>query len=140
LPDYNALVNIIKQAGLEATKADKPVNVCYGKVTSISPLRILVDQKITLGSAQLTLTRNVTDYDVEITLDEWETEKSEEQESSEATNETESSEGTQPHTHKLKGKKKMKVHNALKKDEKVLLLRVQGGQKYIVIDRVVKKT
>ena len=34
------------------------------------------------------------------------------------------------------GKKTFKVHNALKAGEKVLLIRVQQGKKFVVIDRV----
>ena len=41
------------------------------------------------------------------------------------------------HNHAVTGKKTMTLHNALKKGEKVALLRTQGGQQYVVIDRVV---
>lgn len=33
--------------------------------------------------------------------------------------------------------KKIKIHNALKVDDKILMLRKSGGQEFIVIDRVV---
>lgn len=95
----------MKQAGTKAVDASGPVTVCYGKVTNTSPLKILVDQKMTLGVAQLTLTRNVTDYDVNVHID--------------GVNRT------------------MTIHNSLTKGDEVVLLRQQGGQKYIVIDRVV---
>ena len=95
----------MKQAGLNATEAKNPVNVCYGKVTSETPLKISVEQKITLGTAQLVLARNVTDYNMKITMDNQE--------------------------------KIIKVHNGLKVGEEVLLIRKQGGQKYIVMDRMV---
>lgn len=105
LPDYSELVKAIKQAGYSATEAKNPVNVCFGKVTSLSPLKILVEQRITLGAAQLVLTKNVTDYYVNITINNTET--------------------------------TIKIHNALKYGDEVILLRKQGGQKYIVIDKVV---
>lgn len=105
MANYNELVKAMKQAGIAATEAKNPVNVCYGKVTSETPLRISVEQRITLGTAQLVLTRNVTDYDMKI---------------------------TENNIQKI-----IKVNNALKSGEEVLLLRVQGGQKYIVIDRMV---
>ena len=117
MPDYSSLVKVIKQAGVEATGASGPVNVCFGKVMSTAPLQVLVDQKMTLGEAQLVLTRNVTDYEVEVTV-EWETEVLE------------------THGHEIKGKKKMLVHNSLVEGDELVLLRQQGGQKYIVIDRV----
>ena len=118
MPDFSDLLKTIKQTSAETNDALKPVNVCFGKVTNTSPLQILVEQKITLSSAQLVLTKNVTDYEVNVTVD-WETKTSDE------------------HVHGLNGKKKMKVHNSLVKGEKVLLLRIQGGQKYVVIDKVV---
>lgn len=34
--------------------------------------------------------------------------------------------------------KNYKIHNKLKIDEMVILVRMQGGQKYVVLDRVVK--
>ena len=117
LPDYSGLVKVMKQAGVEATNAGGPVTVCFGKVMSTAPLQILVDQKMTLGIAQLVLTRNVTDYETEVAV-EWETEVSE------------------THVRMLTEKKKMTVHNALIVGDDVILIRQQGGQKYIVIDRV----
>ena len=39
------------------------------------------------------------------------------------------------HKHRYQGRKKWRVHNALKTGEKVILLRCDGGQKYIVLDR-----
>ena len=62
MPDATELTKAIKKAASKAVKAEKPVEVCFGKVTSASPLQILVDQKFTLGAAQLVLTRNVTDF------------------------------------------------------------------------------
>lgn len=41
------------------------------------------------------------------------------------------------HSHGYTGKKKFLVHNGLKKGEKVILLRFQNGQKFLVLDRVV---
>lgn len=117
LPDYSGLVKAMKEAGANATEAKAPVKVCFGKVTSASPLKISVEQKITLGSAQLVLTRNVTDYNIDVTVD-WTTDE------------------TSEHSHTVTNKKTMTVHNALQKGDEVILLRVQGGQKYVVMDRV----
>ena len=119
MPNYSELVKVMKQAGVEATNASVPVTVCFGKVMGIAPLQVLVDQKMTLGMAQLVLTKSVTDYETEITI-EWETEDSEE------------------HNHTMTGKKKMLIHNSLVVGDELVLLRQQGGQKYIVIDRVGK--
>ena len=117
----------MKKASLEAVESSKPVNVVFGKVTSASPLKIQVDQKITLGEAQLVLCRNVTDYDNEITVVDWNTENK----SGGGGDDSFAS-----HNHALKGKKKIIVHNQLKQGEEVVLIRQQSGQKYIVIDRL----
>ena len=39
------------------------------------------------------------------------------------------------HKHRYQGRKKWKVHNALQMGEKVILLRCDGGQQYIVLGR-----
>lgn len=40
------------------------------------------------------------------------------------------------HGHGYKGKKKVLMHYGLKQGESVLLIKMQGGQKYIVLDRI----
>lgn len=143
MPDYSELLNTIKQAATEAVEAAKPVNVCFGKVTNTSPLQILVDQKMILDSSFLVLSRNVTDFTIMMTV-QWESEAS-------LTTHTHTVKGKDSnnddidlttgatnltHTHGIKGTKQMTIHNALQKGEQVILLRMQGGQKYIVLDRI----
>ena len=72
---------------------------------------------------QLAFTRNVTDYETEVTPDAWPTNTA----------------GTEdPHSHTVKKNKvKIKVHNALKKDDVVIMFRQEGGQKYVIMDRMV---
>ena len=55
MADANGLVEAMKKAALDAVDAEKPVNLCYGKVTRVSPLEINVEQKMTLGEGQLVL-------------------------------------------------------------------------------------
>ena len=43
------------------------------------------------------------------------------------------------HGHGMSGKREMVIYNALKKGEEVMLIQKQGGQQYIVLDRVVKQ-
>ena len=116
--DSKDLYNSIKAAAMKAVDASQPCDFLYGKVTSISPLKILVEQKMTLGSAQLVLTRNVTDYSVNINVD-WNTEDANE------------------HDHKVMGVKKITIHNALQIGDIVVLLKKKGGQKYLILDKVV---
>ena len=103
--DINELVRLVKRAAVEAVQAGAPMSGGYGYVTSTSPLEITVDQKKILTEAQLILTDAVRDYTVEMT--------------------------TMPD----QGRKKWKVHNALQMGEKVILLRCDGGQQYIVLGR-----
>ena len=62
--DANELVRLVKRAAVEAVLAGNPMSVCFGTVTSASPLKIMVDQKKTLTAAQLILTNNVRDFSV----------------------------------------------------------------------------
>lgn len=126
MPDAVEFVKTIKKAAVEAYEATKPVQVCFGKVISASPLKILVDQKLTLGKSQLVLTRNVTDFTTEVTVS-WVTENK-------SGGSGESSFAS--HNHAVAGKKKITVHNGLVVGNEVILLRQQGGQKYIVVDRI----
>ena len=120
---------------MDAVKASSPANMLFGKVISESPLKIKIDQKLILTSAQLALARDVTDYEIEMepSLDEVPT--------SHWTEETSGGSGDSAfaaHKHEIKGRKKFLVYNALKIDEEVILMQVAGGQKYIVIDRIGK--
>lgn len=88
MPDAVELMKTIKRAALDAVDASKPVQVCFGKVTSVSPLKILVEQKLLLGDKQLIITESAT-------------------------------------------------KSGLVVGDKVVLLRQQGGQKYIVMGKIV---
>lgn len=123
--DINQLVKAVKQAAVEAVQASGPMGMCFGTVISASPLKIQVDQKKTLTEAQLMLTNNVRDFTVEMTVD----------------HQTENTSGGSgdasfaSHNHAYKGRKSYRVHLALKTGEKVILLRCDGGQKFLVLDR-----
>ncbi len=105
--DMNAFLGNVKQAAIEAVNARKPFAFILGEVTSISPLRIEVDQKFEVGPPQIILTNAVRDFTVSMST------KSE------------------PDT-----PRDFCLHLALNTGEKVLLLRSDGGQKFIVLDRV----
>lgn len=104
LRDFNDLVKAIKKIVVETMETTKPTATMYGQVISSNPLKINVEQRMVLDKNFLILTRNVTDYQVSMKVD----------------NET----------------KTYHVDNSLKTGEKVVLLRQQGGQKFLVIDRV----
>lgn len=116
MADAVELVKLLKQASVEANEASKPVCICYGKVVSAAPLKISVEQKLILGEAQLILTRNVTDFITKVTV-EWETEEA------------------NSHKHVISGKKTITIQNRLAVGDEVILIREQGGQNYVVVDR-----
>lgn len=125
-PDMNVFLGNVKRAAVEAVNAGKPFAFHLGKVTSTAPLKVQVDQKFEVTAAQLILTNAVRDYTVRMTVD----------------HETENTSGGSgdasfaSHKHAYVGTKAYRVHLALKVGEQVLLLRTDGGQKFIILDRV----
>lgn len=113
MADANEFLEAMKKAALDAQEASKPVNVYFGEVISVSPLKISVEQKMVLGEGQLILTRNVTDYVITVTV---QTDMAASDESG--------------------GQKEIMVHNALDTGDEVILIRQQEGQKFIVADRI----
>lgn len=126
MADYGEFLQALKRAAVEAVEAGKPAAFCYGTVTGVGPLQIMADQKLPLEEMQLELTSAVQDIwlDVEISTH----------------TENESGGGGwaefAAHKHAIKGRKKLRVYNGLQVGERVLMLRFQGGQKYLVLDRV----
>lgn len=126
MPNANELVKIIKKTALDAVNASNPAAFVFGKVIGVNPLKINVEQKLTLSEMQLVFTRNVTDYEIEIAVD-WVTENS-------VGGSGESAFDT--HNHAVNGTKKITVYNGLVVGDTVLLARQQGGQKFIVLDKI----
>lgn len=60
--DMNDFLKLVKKTALEAVNASRPTNVVFGKVINDSPLKIKIDQKLVLSSAQLVLCENVTNF------------------------------------------------------------------------------
>lgn len=140
----NDVTKLFKRAAVDATMASDPMALVVGTVLSIAPLKVNIEQKLTLGAAQLLLTNNVVDHDVSVTMD-WSTEEITHNHGYSGSTDTADlhthsySGATQDNTHghAVTGTKIIKVHNALKAGDMVMLLRMQGGQKYLVIDKVV---
>lgn len=107
---------------MDAIEEGKPVAITYGTVISVTPLEINVEQRMNIKGDMILLTSNVIDSEVEVEINDMTEEAL-----------------TSPynHKHEYKGTKKHIHKKGLKVGEKVLLLRVQGGQKYIVLDRLV---
>ncbi len=112
-----AFTEAVQEIAVKAVSGTKPAEIRLAEVRSVDPLSVYLPGAFPISSEALTLTQKVTDYEVEVEV-EWETET--------ASN----------HKHIIKGKKTMKVCNGLKKGDKVLILRSQGGDKYIIMDKL----
>lgn len=108
------LLQVIKQAAMDAVEASDPSDFLFGTVKSSSPLVINLEQKLDLTSGFLLLTSNVRDYEVKITVDM----------------------NTDDGEHSVTGEQTITVHNGLKTGDKVILIKQKGGQKYIVLDKL----
>lgn len=128
MADFSELLKCFKEISRETVDNDVPAIVCFGEVQNESPLQVLVDQKLLLDSEQLILSRNVTDFSRDETVDHM----------------TENRAGGsqyalfESHNHQYKGRKEFKIHNKLQAGDQVILLRVQGGQKFVILDRIGK--
>ena len=148
--DAQKLVMLIKQAAVEAVNAKDPMSLKIGEVVSVSPLKISINQKITIPASQLLLTNAVRDYTVYETVDHTtgtalgSVSLTHKHAYSGTTSGNESYSGNTEnagdvnigHSHSYTGRKKFTVHLGLKAGEKVLMLRCDGGQKFIVLDRL----
>lgn len=109
-----ALGDKIRRLGSEAVKAGNPVSVLFGTVTRINPLEVNVDQRFTLDEDFLIVTESLVKYEVDL-----------------------------KHQHDGASMEealvdKLVIREGLKIGDSVLLLRMQGGQKYVVWDKAVK--
>lgn len=148
----DSLLDLIKKAALDAVKAQKPVSVFYGTVISISPLKIQLSTNLILTKEFLVVPKSLTDYKIKIEID-CSTEKTStntshkhtvsysdqytsdgEEDNKSVTSETGSFDNT--HSHEIKGTKTITIYNALKQNDKVILAQVQGGQDFIILDKV----
>ncbi|GGG81769.1 DUF2577 domain-containing protein [Paenibacillus radicis (ex Gao et al. 2016)] len=110
-----ALLDIIKQAGAAAHASGNPMAVMAGKVLSINPLQVNVDQRFTLTEDFLIVPESLTRFEVDLT-----------------------------HSHSIGSgqtgealQEKLLIRRGLEAGDAVLLLRVQGGQKFVILDKVV---
>lgn len=118
----NALRTLVEQT----VKSGQPADFVLGEVTAESPLTIRIDEKRELSEDFLLLSDNVRDFEVDIEVNHLTEEKSGGANAA----------AYESHAHAYRGRKKIKVYNALKAGEKVIMIRQQGGQMYYVADRV----
>ena len=115
---YSGIIPIIKQAAIDAVNASKPVNVLFGKVTSVSPLKVQIAPKLVLGAGNLIVSDNLTKKSAKATV-------------------SGSTGGAEGHSHSVSIPVTVTFDNSLKKGDSVILLRLQGGDRYFIMDKAV---
>lgn len=129
--DATDMVKVLQRAAVEAVRASKPTEVTRGKVVSTEPMQIMVDQKIILGELQIDCGEAMEEYMAETELEIGEMDL-------DLTMEIDG----KTVAAKVKGIGKMigkmKVRRSLDVGDEVILVRQQGGQKYIMYDKVRK--
>lgn len=119
------LVELLKQNAVEAVNAGNPTSIVYGKVISVKPMQVQINNKLTLDEDFLVLTKNVSDYEAEIDIE------------FEGTGGIEIDEVAGQLLRKLSiTGAKVKIKNAVKVGDSVVMIRKQGGQRYVVLDKV----
>ncbi|HWQ41083.1 MAG TPA: DUF2577 domain-containing protein [Desulfosporosinus sp.] len=114
-----SLLDVIKTAGMDAIGASNPVNIMFGEVVTANPLSVKVDQRFTLPADFLIVPESLTKYEVDLTHTHQYTDNGSPRNTVEALT------------------AKIIIRPGLKAGDKVLLLRVQGGQKFVILDKVV---
>ncbi|MCM3701421.1 DUF2577 domain-containing protein [Paenibacillus macerans] len=153
-----ALENTLRELAQVANSATNPVNVLFGTVTKTNPLEVNVDQRFTLDEDFLIVTEGLTRYEIDLRhrhtfdggvtssalqtpLDLKHNHKIEDVATSDALEDP----INLRHSHTYGGgdtgdalPDKIVIREGLKVGDAVLLLRVQGGQQYVVWDKVIK--
>lgn len=110
-----SLLNTIKRAGLGAVESANPVAIMMGKIKSVNPLEVAVDQRLTLSEDFLIVPESLIKYEIDV-----------------------------KHSHSYSNgttgealPQKLLIRRGLEAGDIVLLLRYQGGQQFVILDRVV---
>lgn len=118
------LSQVIKKMALDAVEANKPMELVLGTVISINPIKISLSQLLIIGESFILNPEGLAGQELTISLDEQTiTLKNDEDELKEYT--------IMPQDLKIK------IKSQIKPDDKVFLLRLQGGQKYFILGPLV---
>ncbi|RJX40864.1 DUF2577 domain-containing protein [Paenibacillus pinisoli] len=118
------LLSLIKQAAAGAVDATSPAAVMFGLITDDNPLEVNVDQRFSLPADFLIVPESLTRLELPLYHTHQYTDTSD---SGPATKTTSAALPEEP----------VVIRRGLKKGDKVVLLRVQGGQQYLILDRMV---
>lgn len=118
------LSQVIKKMALDAVEANKPMELVLGSIISINPIKISLSQLLLISENFILNPEGLAGQELTISLDEQTiTLKNDEDELKEYT--------IMPQDLKIK------IKSQIKQDDKVFLLRLQGGQKYFILGPLV---
>lgn len=110
-----SLLETIKRAGVGAFEASNPVNVLFGNVVKTDPLEVNVHQRLTLTEDFLIIPESLSRLEIDLNH------------SHTAPDGPTDDALTEP----------IVIREGLKPGDRVILLRAQGGQQYVILDKVV---
>lgn len=130
------MIDVIKEVIEKLLERKKMTKLEFGIVETVNPLTVRVEAKKLLQAEDLILSHLVRDYYVDITV----------QHSTDSIHGPWDTSHDHPnvgknvipidHEHEYTGRKKILIHNALLKGEKVIMIRQEGGQIYYILDRI----
>lgn len=118
------LTQVIKKMALDVVEANKPMELVLGTVISINPIKISLSQLLIIGESFILNPEGLAGQELTISLDE--------QTISLKNDEDELKEFTI-----MPQEMTLKIKSQIKQDDKVFLLRLQGGQKYFILGPLV---
>lgn len=118
--DANDLVRAMQQVSKGVNDTGYPADIMPGTIIAVQPLTVRVDQRFEIQKDQLIIPERLTEHKIGISF-EGKTEKA----------------GEPEHFHDCRGEQTVTVHNSLKVGDHVILIRQQGGQKFLILDRAV---
>jgi hypothetical protein len=110
------LIEAIKEISIRAGESTEPMGLLYGKVIKESPLEILCGQRLILNEDRLILSIWVRRTEFKCAV-QWQSETSSD------------------HRHSISGEKTIILDNSLKTGDNVVMLKLQGGQKFYVLEK-----
>lgn len=106
MADTSVFLNLMKKTAIEVMNASQPCALQYGIVLSTSPFEVSLDENGKIVLTESFLVFTKNVMDYEAIAE-------------------------------IEGEKKtIKIKNALEAEDRVLLLRMQGGSKYIILDKL----
>ncbi len=105
------MLEAVKLLAYDVLQQENLTDICYGTVTETEPLKIVLEQKLELTESFLVLSQNVTKHTINYSMRRKDSDENWVQ-------------------------YEMIVEKQLKKGERVILIKMTGGQRYVVIDRV----